>query len=152
MNDIIRSQNKSNYSSKGDAEQISGLQMPLPDLFGNSLQPKYPAVPGHRRTGLSGGTDSTSALAARSIAPNAHILRMRCLTEITAAGPAGCTADECASRLKCSQFAIRPRVSELTAQGFVVPSGKRRKNESGKGANVLLASQKGIALIEGVAK
>lgn len=45
-----------------------------------------------------------------------------------------CTADEAATLLGVSQFAMRPRFSELVAQGKVEDSGVRRRNASGKSA------------------
>src|SRR5262249_49723646 len=41
------------------------------------------------------------------------------------------TADEVAGRLSLSILAVRPRCSELKALGFLMDSGKRRRNRSG---------------------
>ena len=48
----------------------------------------------------------------------------------------GLTSDEVAEMLNESISSIRPRVSELRAQGKIVSTGKRRKSSTGNGATV----------------
>lgn len=56
------------------------------------------------------------------------------------------TADECASRLRQSVLAIRPRFSELRALGEIADTGVRHLNASGKRAMVWdLISRRRIA-------
>lgn len=47
------------------------------------------------------------------------------------------TADECAAKLGQSVLAIRPRCSELVANGFLIKTDEKRKNSSGLSARVL---------------
>lgn len=84
----------------------------------------YPESPGAK-------VDGPSREAARAI--NACDLQYRVLLKLRD-GPA--TADEVADALGLSVLAIRPRFSELLAQGFIVDSGARRKNKSGRTATV----------------
>lgn len=48
----------------------------------------------------------------------------------------GMTADECAAHMGASVLAVRPRLSELRAQGKIEPTGERRRNASGHSAAV----------------
>ena len=50
--------------------------------------------------------------------------------------PYGLTADEIAEKLEDNILAIRPRVSELRAQGKIQSTGTRRKSNNGNGATV----------------
>jgi hypothetical protein len=90
----------------------------------------YPEQPGFK-------TNGTSEQAADSVKPRAEILRERCL-EMFRKSPL--TADECAEKLGESVLSIRPRVTELSKLGKVRDTGVRRKNESGRGANVWIAT------------
>jgi hypothetical protein len=94
------------------------------------MQESYPAAPGFK-------TGGTSEDAAAAIAPSAGTLR-RHVYELLRATPAGLTADECAMRLNESVLSIRPRCTELCAAGLAKPSGVRRRNFSGRDANVLV--------------
>mgnify|MGYP000322982922 CR=1 FL=1 len=53
---------------------------------------------------------------------------------------AGLTADECAAVLGESVLSIRPRFSELLGAGLIRETGQRRRNASGKMADVLVAA------------
>jgi hypothetical protein len=50
--------------------------------------------------------------------------------------PDGLTSDEVADLMNESILSIRPRVSELRAQGKIKSTGKRRKSVNGNGATV----------------
>lgn len=92
----------------------------------------YPLAPGFKER-------TTSRDAAYAIAGRASILRRRVYTELLAAGAAGLTADQVAARLGESVLSVRPRVTELAKakpQPWIVPTGERRKNESGLKAKV----------------
>lgn len=93
---------------------------------------RYPFVPGARDT-------DTSVAAADSIAPQVTRLRRLVLDAIRAAGAAGLTADECAARVDLSVLTVRPRVCELREMRFVIDSGQRRANQSGRNAIVWIA-------------
>lgn len=87
----------------------------------------YPLAPGFKERG------GASEQAAAEIKPAAATLREQVLAAIRIS-PA--TADEVAERLRVSILAIRPRLSELRAQGKIEPTGERRENASGKYATV----------------
>jgi hypothetical protein len=91
-----------------------------PDLF------KYPIQPGHKAGG-------TSCAAAEAIAPRAPTLRDQVHALLK---NAALTADEAAARLDKSILSIRPRLSELLAQGKIQDTGKTRRNSSGVQATV----------------
>lgn len=91
----------------------------------NPLQ--YPLFPGAKRGG-------TSLAAAVSMAPLAHTLRGVALAHLRQRGPM--TADEVAQVMGESVLAIRPRITELSKLDFIVETGQRRKNRSGKMAIV----------------
>ncbi len=98
------------------------------DLF--DYASRYPGRAGHKAT-------DTSAEAATVIEDSgrAAILRQKVLALYRTEGVA-LTADECASFLRESVLAIRPRVSELGKQFLIKDSGERRQNESGRNAIV----------------
>jgi predicted ArsR family transcriptional regulator len=100
--------------------------MTEPDLF------TYPASPGFKAGG-------TSRDAADSMKPSAPLLRARVLARIRAV-PGGITADEAAASLGLSVLSVRPRFSELAADGLIKPTGERRKNASLRAANVWKAT------------
>jgi hypothetical protein len=108
------------------------------DLFDS--EPRYPLAPGHKRQ----FTGTTSKEAAQRVAVHARNLRGRVLEQYSKAGPLGLTADECAVALGCSILSVRPRTSELAAMGFLVPSGDRRRNDSGHAAAVLRVTDAGL--------
>lgn len=65
----------------------------------------------------------------------AETLRAHCLTILQTYGPL--TADEIACRMQQSILAVRPRVTELKADGLVEDTGLRRRNASGRRAMVV---------------
>ncbi len=96
-------------------------------LFNGMIDnPRYPDVPGHK-------VDGTSKEAGDSMREKANTLRAHVLATLQLAPM---TADEVARHLGEGILSIRPRVSELVRAGKVVDAGIRRKNESGKSANV----------------
>ena len=87
----------------------------------------YPSEPGYKE-------DDTSKEAAESFGKDkAATIRGKVVTMLFKHGPQ--TADEVAERLKMSVLAVRPRFSELK-RGFIVDTGIRRLNLSGKRAKV----------------
>lgn len=101
----------------------------MPDLFDYTPPPKYPDSPGSKEP-------TTSAAAARLMAPKVLTLRQQVLTALQVAWPAGLTADEAAARIGRSEFSIRPRLSELRATGDIMPANIVRPNASGVNAMV----------------
>ena len=93
----------------------------------------YPRAPGYRE-------QTTSRAAARVVAAGAGALRERVFAVIRAAGARGLTADEAAAALGETILCIRPRVSELRAEGRIEPTGERRKNDSGLSAKAWRAA------------
>jgi hypothetical protein len=121
------------------AAKTASENVPTGELFRKDIQEQYevdttvdmrqlnyPEIPGFKRLG-------TSKLAAEESKPEASYLRAACLDCIRR-DPA--TADEVAEWLGRSVLAVRPRLSELVAQGKIEESGKRRRNASGKLASV----------------
>lgn len=105
-----------------------------PDLFGlfEPLdEPRYPERVGYKEP-------TTSADAARFIAPRVTGLRKQCLAHLRSHGPR--TADETAAELGISLLSIRPRFSELRSMGLIRETGERRDNESGTPAMVWRAT------------
>ena len=104
----------------------------------------YPQSPGYKAVDTE-----TSREAAQSVKVNAETLRRDALALLLANDM---TADEVAAALRSpfmsdADFAefkrsIRPRVSELKADGLVAPTAVRRKNSSGKSAVVWAAVRK----------
>ncbi len=89
---------------------------------------RYPRQPGFK-------TQGPSEEAARRVAGDASRLRAAALGELRQ-WPAGRTADEIATALRRSILSVRPRVSELHADGKIAPTDERRRNESGHSATV----------------
>ena len=87
----------------------------------------YPYVPGAK----TGGTSTESAKATKLVAPR---LRDLVLRAIEVHGPM--TADECADALGKTEFAVRPRLSELRKMDKLEDSSLRRVNASGHRAVV----------------
>lgn len=96
------------------------------DLFTHAESRRYPEVPGAKASG-------TSAEAAARIEPAAETLRRRCLAVLRRRN---LTADEVAEWVGESILAVRPRISELKAQGLVEKTAQRRANASGMSAVV----------------
>lgn len=86
----------------------------------------------------------TSVAAAEALQDDAPRLRREVLRAISAAGPAGLTADEAAARLRLSPLSTRPRCTELRAAGLIEDSGARRPNASGRRAIVWIAAREGV--------
>lgn len=95
----------------------------------------YPSSPGFKER-------TTSKDAAVAMTSRASILRNRAFAEIVRAGKMGLTADQVAERLGETVLAVRPRVSELAKAmpPMIVPTGERRKNDSGLKAKVWRAA------------
>lgn len=91
------------------------------DMFAD----RYPDVPGFKAR----DTAKAAAVAAEPAAPR---LRQLCLDQLRLCGPL--TADDCAGNLRIDKLSIRPRFSELVAQGKIEDTGQRGKNASGKSA------------------
>lgn len=79
---------------------------------------------------------TTSRDAAKAIAGRTEHLRDRALTAIRNAGQAGLTADEVADKIGETPFAVRPRITELSASKKIERTTTRRKNASGVSAAV----------------
>lgn len=88
----------------------------------------FPDTPGYKRPG-------TSQEAARKVRGSANDRRAEALRLIIAS-PAGLTADEVADAMLLPVLSIRPRVSELVAQGRIIEGPTRRKTSSGMSAAV----------------
>jgi len=80
--------------------------------------------------------EGTSEIAATTV--DAGTLRLAVLVELQANG--AMTPDECAVKLGLSVLSIRPRFTELKAGGRIIHIGERRKNRSGRYAEVCAAS------------
>jgi predicted Rossmann fold nucleotide-binding protein DprA/Smf involved in DNA uptake len=89
----------------------------------------YPKTPGFKERG------GASEEAAASVS-NPHALRHNVYALIKREP---LTADEVARRLGKPILSIRPRLSELRAEGKIEATGKRRRNDSGKSAAVWMA-------------
>jgi len=87
----------------------------------------YPNTPGYKVPG-------PSQIAADEEREKAPPLRERVYQLLQLRGPM--TTDECAIRLNKSILAIRPRFSELLAQGKIADTGRVSRNESGKRATI----------------
>jgi predicted ArsR family transcriptional regulator len=84
-------------------------------------------------TGWKTDSPPTSKAAGLAVEDRAATLREQAYGRLVCAP---CTADEVAEELHESVLAIRPRLSELRAQGRIEPTGERRKNASGHSAAV----------------
>jgi hypothetical protein len=86
----------------------------------------YPERPGWRR-----GSPPPSRLAAERIAGRAKSINTQIL-ELPDLKTRGMTSDEIARALDMpNNYASRPRIAELKAQGRLVDTGERRAGESG---------------------
>lgn len=106
----------------GDFDQAQSHRLAEPSLFDF----RYPDAAGYKTA-----VPETSMAAAASIESEASQLRRDVLALLRAGAY---TADEVAAKLGKSILAIRPRCSELRAQGKIIDSGIRRPNSSGKPA------------------
>jgi hypothetical protein len=95
----------------------------------------YGGLPGYKEP-------TTSRDAARAVSSSAPLLRERVFAAIRAAGARGMTADEAAAAVEETVLAVRPRVTELAkaTPARIVPTGERRKNESGLSAKAWRAA------------
>lgn len=93
----------------------------------------YPRAAGFKRKG-------TSSEAAAKITPTLNARQARVLNTLHMQDM---TPDECASKLGLSLLSVRPRFSELQAQGLIEQTGIRRRNASGMTANVYRVKPKG---------
>lgn len=107
----------------------------LGPLFAPRAAGEYPSVAGAKEKG------STSELAAIAIeSSDAKTLRRSCLEIVKHYAPI--SADEAARMLQRSVLSVRPRFSELRAQGLIEPSDERTENESGMSAKRWRLAQK----------
>lgn len=104
------------------------------DLFDWTPPPGYPSAPGFKQR-------TTSRAAARKITPRARTIQEEVLITLQVAWPSGMTADELAVKIGKSPFSVRPRVSELLALKQIMPTTRRRPNESGVDAIVWVAKR-----------
>ena len=96
------------------------------DLFD---APKYPDVPGWKAR-------DTSREAADALLARLPRLKRAVLAAYRKAGKPGLTADEAAAIIGETVLAVRPRVTELALDGYLVDSGFRRRNASRRRAIV----------------
>lgn len=89
------------------------------------------------------GAPSTSAEAARAVAPCAATLRARVLSYIESTSTHGATDEECQIALGIHSNTECPRRWELAKMGLVVASGRKRPTRSGCGAIVWVARRFG---------
>jgi len=82
----------------------------------------------------------TSQAAAEAVASRAATVRDAVLQAFHAAGHAGLTADEAAARVGEPILTVRPRCTELLAQSLIVKTDRRRRNDTGKAATVMIAA------------
>lgn len=109
------------------------------DLFAWKPPAEYPNAPGYKE-------DTTSKDAAKAMGISASRLRADLLTLYQTAWPAGMTADEAATKIGRTVFAIRPRITEMRKLGDLMPcltagpdaKPMRRANASGMMATVLV--------------
>jgi len=106
----------------------------MPDLFDYTPPPVYPETAGHKEP-------TTSAAAARLMAPKVLTLREQVLTALRVEWPSGLTADQVAAKMGRSEFSVRPRLSELRATGEIMPANIVRPNASGVNAMVWVCRQ-----------
>ena len=98
------------------------------DFFGEPV--RYPDRPGFK-------VRDTSRKAAEAMTPKAKPLRDRVLAAIRAKPG---TPEDIAARLREPVMNIRPRLSELSAKGFVMDSGERGPAMGGRQAIVWRAA------------
>lgn len=97
----------------------------MKDLLGDT---PYPAQPGFKKPG-------TSQEAAQSVGVSrSENLRARIIAALKVHGPM--TADEAALKLGEDKLAVRPRFTELLRLERIAETGERRRNDSGKSADV----------------
>jgi len=102
------------------------------DLF--DYADTYPNSPGYKEP-------TTSKAAAEKMKPLAPTLREMVLREVKTAGARGLTADEAAVAINKTEFAVRPRLTELYRLGLIRKTEMRRLNKSGVLATVWIAPE-----------
>ena len=95
------------------------------------------ARPGHPR----GENPSCPQAAAAPVSECKGRLQQITLTAIREAACEGLTAHEASLATGVDRHSIQPRISELRRKGLVIPSGKRRRNPSGRTAIAWLACE-----------
>ena len=90
---------------------------------------QYPSSAGYKKMG-------TSQRAAKEVNRFSKSIKVRALQVLKNKKNYGATADEVANLLSISILSVRPRFSELLAQGCIEETDRTRKNESGKQATV----------------
>lgn len=83
----------------------------------------------------------TSVDAAKSIEPNADTLRGMVYADVKRSGKVGLTCYEIVNRRKMLHQTISPRITELSARGWLRDSGKRRRTKTGREAIVWVAER-----------
>jgi DNA-directed RNA polymerase specialized sigma24 family protein len=108
------------------------------DVEHDHVEQHYPLIPGAKVPGAS-------REAARRIKRYANSVRDRVLDNFREAHPEGWSADEVANLIGVSILTVRPRVSELKADGMLEPiSDERATNSSGMSAQRLRATAKAL--------
>lgn len=115
-----------------------GIPKPLP-LF--EPRPGPPAIAGPEQR--SRAPSRTSRAAAKSVAHAVGFIEQRILDYLVERGPAGSTADECEIALDLRPQTGSARFSELTAQGRIIRTDRRRPTRSGRNAFVHLHPEQG---------
>lgn len=82
---------------------------------------------------------TTSIAAAASVQGAAATMRETILRAIRAASFAGLTREEIERQTGLQGNTVRPRVSELLAEGSITPSGEIRRTKSNRPVEVLVA-------------
>jgi hypothetical protein len=100
---------------------VAGGELPTPRRMTT-----YPSTPGYKVAGPS--QDAAKATGCR-----VQMLQIRILALLSCRPM---TADECAENMDETVLSIRPRFSELLAEGHIEASGLRRPNASGHKATV----------------
>lgn len=108
-----------------------------------AIEGRYPNEPGWKAR-------DTSREAAKSIGHKSKNLREKVLAQVIAAGANGLTADEAGDRIGVGPLVARPRMTELSARGYVKPSldQRRRPSSTGKSSIVWIATPEGKAHAE----
>lgn len=90
----------------------------------------YPFKPGYKITGTS--MQAAQSMEEASLTLKALVYELLKVQDLT--------TDECAEKLGKTVLSIRPRLTELEAQGFIHKTHQVRKNASGRNATVWRAN------------
>lgn len=90
---------------------------------------KYPQAAGFKE-------ETTSREAAEKIETSGRAGTLRARVKDCFDMGAHCTADEIADCIGESPLAVRPRLSELRAGGYITTTGERRRSSIGRNAHV----------------